>query len=59
MEDDFDEYDELIDDDSAVDYILYKNMEQKENQKGSGCFGAMAILVLPLAAACCGLIRWA
>ncbi len=59
MEDDFDEYDELLDDDPAVDYILYEDMERKGEQNGSGCFGVMAILILPLAVGCYGLIRWA
>ncbi len=56
MEDDFDG---LLDDDPALDYILYEDMEKKGGQKGGGCLGVVAILILPLVAGCCGLIRWA
>ncbi len=58
MEDDFDDYDGLMDDDPALDYILYEDMERKGEQKGGGCLGVVAILILPLVAGCCGLIRW-
>jgi len=58
MEDDFDDYDGLMDDDPALDYILYEDMEQKGGQKGSGCLGGLVILILPLVAGCYGLIRW-
>ncbi len=58
MDDDFNEYDGLMDDDPALDYILYEDMEQKGGQKGNGCLGVVAILILPLAAGCCGLICW-
>ena len=59
MEDDFEEMVNLMDDDPALDHILYEDMEQKGGQKGGGCLGVVAILLLPLAAGCYGLIRWA
>jgi len=58
MEDDFEETGNLMDDDPALDYILYEDLEQKGEQKDTGCLGVVAILFLPLTAACCGLIRW-
>ena len=43
----------------ALDYVLYENMEKKGEQKGGGCLGVMAILILPFAIAvvCCELGR--
>jgi len=47
MEDDFEEMENLMDDDPALDYILYEDMERKGGQKGGGCLGVIAILILP------------
>ncbi len=58
MQDDFEESGSLMDDDPALDYILYEDLEQKGGQKGSGCLGVVAVLFLPLTVGCCGLIRW-
>ena len=60
MEDDFEEVDNLMDDDSALDYILYEDMEKKGEQKGGGCLGVVTILILPFAIAvvCCELGRF-
>ena len=49
MEDDFEEMKNLMDDDPALDYILYEDMERKGGQKGGGCLGVIAILILPFA----------
>lgn len=56
MEDDFGEMENLMDDDPALDYILYEDMEQKGRQNGGGCLGLVVILILPLTASCCGLL---
>ena len=54
MSDDFDDYDGIIvDDDPALDYILYEEMTREDNDrrnKGGGCLGAVALLA-PFAAA--------
>ena len=49
MEDDFDEYDGLLDDDPVVDYILYEDMEREQNKgkEGKGCLANVVILLLP------------
>jgi len=47
MEDDFEEMGNLMDDDPALDYILYEEMEQKRGEKGGGCLGVMTVLILP------------
>ncbi len=59
MDDDFEEHNNLMDDDPALDYILYKDMteEQKGTPGQSGCFGVFVILLMP-AAACSYLIAW-
>ena len=49
MDDEFDDYDGLIDDDPALDYILYEDMVQEGEQKCGGCFGVAVILILPIA----------
>ena len=58
MEDDFEEMENLMDDDPALDYILYEDMEKNGGQKGGGCLGVIAIFLLPLTAGYCGLIYW-
>jgi len=47
MEDEFDEMGNLMDDDPALDYILYEEMAQKGGQNGGGCLGGVVILILP------------
>jgi hypothetical protein len=50
MRDDNDEYNGLIDDDPALDCILFEEM-RKEDKGGSGkggCLGMLLILVLPV-----------
>ena len=49
MEDDFEEMGNLMDDDPALDYILYENMTQEDNKKqsGNGCLGMILLLLLP------------
>lgn len=42
----------IVDDDPALDYILYEEMSKNDRkQKGarSGCFGVVALLLLPVA----------
>ncbi len=61
MEDDFNEYDGLLDDDPALDYILYEEMTQEEGGKGQGgkgCLGVIVLLLLPFAAAFGCLSKW-
>ncbi len=50
MNDDFDEEEGLLDKDPALDFILYKNMEQENNRlkSNSGCFGIALFLLLPI-----------
>ncbi len=50
MADDFHENDGLLDDDPALDYILYKEMkkENRKNKSNKGCLGVVLILLLPL-----------
>ena len=50
MRDDNDEYNGLLDDDPALDCILFEEM-RKEDKLGSrkeGCLGMLLILVLPV-----------
>ncbi|MBM9536307.1 hypothetical protein [Desulfobulbus alkaliphilus] len=43
------EHDPLLDEDEALDYILYEDMEQEsEQQPGKGCLaGALLFLLVP------------
>ena len=52
MEDDFEEMGNLMDDDPALDYILYEDMTQGKNKKqtGTGCLGVVVLLLLPFVA---------
>ena len=53
MSEDFDDYDGLLDDDPALDYILYEEMtKEEENQHPSkGCLGVIIfLLILPCVA---------
>ena len=58
MSDDFDDYDGLIDDDPALDYIMYKKMTREEQQgpdrKNSGC---LVLLLVPAVSTGLYLIR--
>ena len=48
MDDDFEEQDNLMDDDPALDYILYEDMTQEENKKtAGGCFGILLFFLIP------------
>jgi len=51
MADDFEEMENLMDGDSALDYILYEDMNRGNNEKGwARLFGGGVLLVLPFAA---------
>ncbi len=49
MEDDFEEQDDLMDDDPALNYILYEDIARDENKKpvGSGCLGMLLFFLIP------------
>ena len=51
MDDDFYEDKGLLDDDPALDYILYDEMEKekKKPKNNGGCLGVFVMLLLPLA----------
>ena len=56
MEDDFEEMENLMDDDPALDYILYDEMSREDGNGedhnkagGSGCFGILVLLLIPAA----------
>ena len=51
MSDDFFEDDGLLDDDPALDFILYEEMEkdQKEPKGNGGCLGVLVLFLLPCA----------
>ena len=38
----------IVDDDEALDYVLYRELEKEERKKqgGSGCLGSLAIVFL-------------
>lgn len=48
--------DNIFDDDEALDYILYEECtgETDKEQKGGGCLGMIALLLLPV----CGILIW-
>ena len=50
MEDDFENMDNLMDDDPALDYILYEDMDRgnRDGKGGNGCLGVIVLLILPL-----------
>jgi|GEM_PF-1492542 len=52
MEDDFEEMENLLDDDPALYYILYEDIERENRggKGGNGCLGVIVLLILPLAA---------
>ncbi len=56
MSDDFFEDNGLLDDDPALDYILYEEMEkdQKSSKGNGGCLGVLALLFLP----CTSTVFW-
>ncbi len=49
MSDDFHENDGLLDNDPALDFVLYKEMEKdnRKNKSKNGCLGVFLILLLP------------
>ena len=52
MDEDFNEHNGLIDEDPALDYLIYKDMEQdqKDSQRnGESCLGAFAFFLVPCA----------
>lgn len=52
MRDNDDEYNGLFDDDPALDYILFEEM-QKDNAQQKGRGGCLGILVIFLIPVCC------
>ena len=50
MNDDFDEKESLLDKDPALDFILYKDMEQenKRSKCKGGCLGVALFFFLPI-----------
>jgi len=60
MEDDFEEMKNLMDDDLALDYILYEDMEREQNKgkEGKGCLANVVILLLPWVASYCLLVKF-
>lgn len=49
MSDDFEEHEGLIDDDPALDYILYKEMEKEDKPfQGSGNSGCLSLVLFML-----------
>jgi len=52
MEDDLDDMKGLLDDDPALDYILYEDMTQDhKDQNKSGCLGLVLLFLLPITTA--------
>jgi hypothetical protein len=51
MDEDFNEHNGLIDEDPALDYLIYKDMEQdqKNSRRNGGCLGAFAFFLVPCA----------
>lgn len=47
MDDDFFDHDNIMDDDPALDYILYEDMEKNPPKKGGGCLSVIVIFLLP------------
>jgi len=39
----------LFDEDDALDYILYEEVNKETSDGGKGCFGMIILLILPLA----------
>ena len=50
MNDDFDEHNGLLDDDPALDFVLYQEMEKENRQPGSksGCLAGVLLFILPI-----------
>ncbi len=51
MNDQFDEFgdDNLMDEDDALDFILYKEMQENEKQRAKGgCLSMVVILLIPV-----------
>ena len=54
--------DNLMDEDPAFDYLLYKNMtedqpmeSQPERKQNGGCLGALVLIIFPVASSAFGL----
>ncbi len=49
----------IMDDDPALNYILYEEMEKEEKnpQKNGGCLGVFVLLLLPLSTVASWIIR--
>ena len=49
MDDDFRDDNNLLDEDPALDYILYEEMEKDTKSRGKGgCFGIVFFVLIPL-----------
>ncbi len=49
MDDDFNDDRNLLDEDPALDYILYEEMEKDAKPRGkSSCFGIVLFVLIPL-----------
>ena len=50
MNDEHDEHNDLLDNDPALDFILYQEMEKQRSQPkaSSGCFGIALLFILPI-----------
>ena len=50
MSDDFDENNSLIDEDPALDFIIYQDMERENKRPGgkSGCLAIVPLFILPM-----------
>jgi hypothetical protein len=65
MTDDFDDYDDydgiIVDDDPALDYILFEEMTKEADgqpdRSNSGCLGVVIVFLVPFASGVLWLIR--
>ena len=57
MDDEFCDHDNIMDDDPALDYILYEEMKNNNPQEGSGCFSTIVMFLLPISALMLVLVR--
>ena len=50
MSDDLQDHEDLLDDDPALDYLLYEEMEKESNQQvgKGGCLAGFVVLILPV-----------
>ncbi len=47
MDDDFCDHDNIMDDEPALDTILYEDMNNNTPQEGGGCLSVIVIFLLP------------